>query len=60
MSNLKGQTVYVVNTFKKRNDEAVGYEIFANLDDATKAAAIINAATKHTGEYAYYDAATIY
>lgn len=60
MNNLKGQTVYAVNTFKKRNDEAISYKIFANLEDAIKAAAIINAATKKTGEYAYYDVATIY
>lgn len=60
MSNLKGQTVYVVNTFKKRNDEAIGYEIFADKVDAVRAAAVINSTTNKTGEYAYYDTATIY
>lgn len=59
MNNLRKQKVYVVHVFKKRNDEAVGYEIFADLDDAKAAADITNASTRKTGEYAYFDIATI-
>lgn len=55
---LKGQTVYVVNTFN-REDIAQGYQIFANKADALKAEKAANLKGKKYGDYAYTEPAVI-
>jgi len=60
MSNIKGQKVYVVNTFKRSTDEATGYQIFATREDAEMKCTEINKIERKTGEYAYYDITTIF
>jgi hypothetical protein len=55
---LKGQTVYVVNTFN-RDDIAQGYQIFANKADALKAEKATNLKGKKYGDYAYTESSVI-
>ena len=59
MNNLKGQQVYTVTEFN-RNDDAIGYQIFASVDDANEAVATINKTTRKTGNHAYWSLDTIY
>jgi hypothetical protein len=49
---LKGQTVYVVNTFN-RDDILQGYRIFADRADA------VNRKGEKYGDYAYVESSTI-
>lgn len=58
--SIKGKSVYVVNTFKRSNDEATGYQIFAAREDAEKKCTEINKIERKTGEYAYYDVTNIF
>jgi hypothetical protein len=58
MMELKGQTVYVVNTFN-REDIAQGYQIFAHPTDAAKAEKAANLKGKKYGDYAYTEPAVI-
>lgn len=55
---LKGQTVYVVNTFN-RDDIAQGYQIFASRADAEKAEKAANRKGKQYGDYAYTESFVI-
>jgi hypothetical protein len=58
MMELKGQTVYVVNTFN-RDDIAQGYQIFATRLDAEKAEKEANRKGKKYGDYAYTEPSVI-
>jgi hypothetical protein len=55
---LKGQTVYVVNTFN-RDDILQGYRIFADRADAVKYANAENRKGEKYGDYAYVESSTI-
>ena len=55
---LKGQTVYVVNSFDK--DDAISdYRVFADKNEALKYEAKANKREKQFGGHAYTDTVTI-
>lgn len=58
MSNIKGQTVYVVTEFN-REDIVQEFVLYADKNEADKAAGKANHRAKQYGGYAYAEETTI-